>query len=263
VPNLVRALPPWGAAALLFRPRRRLAPEDPVISLLGRVRAIVGLVLVLVIAVWFRSYSNLDLENYLQGLAATTVLAIPSALLWMGLLVWLTAPARRRAALKQMRWPALSLGAFVLVMVLLFLFNAGGAGYVGGRLEAAGIDLPLDGLIYGGIFGLWLVVFCFSSAYLVTQHWFNAADGHPLLAPLMAGWMAWVAAANTLIFGDGDSGVPAYVVVGLPVGSALVTTALAAAEGWRAAHLYRVRLRGGPWPTGRPAPAGRASGTAD
>jgi hypothetical protein len=98
-----------------------------------------------------------------------------------------------------MRWPALSLGAFVLVMVLLFLFNAGGAGYVGGRLEAAGIDLPLDGLIYGGIFGLWLVVFCFSSAYFVTQHWFNAADGHPLLAPLMAGWMAWVAAANTLI----------------------------------------------------------------
>jgi hypothetical protein len=72
VPNLVRALLPWGAAALLFRPRRRLAPEDPVISLL--------------------------VENYLQGLAATTVLAIPSALLWMGLLVWLTAPAHRRAA---------------------------------------------------------------------------------------------------------------------------------------------------------------------
>jgi hypothetical protein len=35
------------------------------------------------------------------------------------------------------------------------------------------------------------------SAYLVNQHWFNAADGHPLLPPSTATWMAWLVAWST------------------------------------------------------------------
>jgi hypothetical protein len=249
--SVARALLPWETAALLFRPRRRLAPEDPVIRRLGQIRAVGGLALIAFIALWFGSYSELGLENYLEGLALTSVLAIPSALLLMALLVRLTEPTRRRAALRQMRWPTLSVGAFALVMTALLLFNAGGAAYVGNWLTARGIRIPLDGLVYGGIFGLWLLVFCFRSAYLVTRHWFNAVDGHPLLEPLMANWMAWLGVVVTVLTQEtGEGAVPPVIAIGMPVGAALVTTALAVAETWQLARRYGISLRGGPWPAG-------------
>jgi hypothetical protein len=245
---MARALLPWETAALLFRPRRRLAPEDPWIATVGRVRAILGLVLIVVIAIRFGTYSEFGLENFLEGLALTSLLAIPSCLVWMALLIGLTEPAHRRAALRQMRWPALSLAAFAVVLTALTLFDAGGAAYVGNRLTAAGIDLPLSGMVYGGVLGLWFLIFCFRSAYLVTRHWFNAADGHPLLEPLMAGWMAWLTAVVTVIFQARDDAVPLLVAIGLPVGSAVVTTALVATEAWRLYRRHGVGLRTGPWP---------------
>lgn len=55
--------------------------------------------------------------------------------------------------------------------------------------------------------GVWLIVFWVRSAYLVNQHWFNAADGHPLLPPVIATWMAWLVALVDALSGEPE-GVP-------------------------------------------------------
>jgi hypothetical protein len=228
--NWWRVLLPWGAAAFLFKPRYRLLPEDAVLSRVGRVRAIAGLVMTITIAVYYGAFSNFGLEPLLQSLAATSLLAVPSMLVCMAIVVVATRSGRRGAAVRQLRWPALTLGVFVAIMGAVLLFNAGGAG----RLAQYDDRVPLNGFIYGGIFSLWFLVFAFRGAYLVSQYWFNAVDGHPYLQPLMAAWMAWVLAINTLVFQTGsESGVPAAVATALPILAASLTTALAGVEAAR------------------------------
>jgi hypothetical protein len=221
---------PWGAAAFLFKPRYRLLAEDPLMSVLGRVRAMAGLAMTLGIAVYYGAF-DFDLESLLNSLALTGLLAIPSMLLCMGIVVALAGRGGRGAVLRQLRWPALTLGVFVAVMAALLLFNAGGAS----RLDRYDDHIPLNGMIYGGIVSLWFLVFAFRGIYLISQYWFNAVDGHPYLQPLMAIWMAWVLAVNTLVFQDDGNadGIPAAVGTALPVLAALVTTGLAAAEAAR------------------------------
>ncbi|WP_203931662.1 hypothetical protein [Virgisporangium ochraceum] len=222
---------PWGAAAFLFKPRYRLLPEDPLMSVLGRIRAIAGLVMTVGIAIYYGAFSDFALEPFLNSLLLTGLLAVPSMLLCMGVVVALAGRGGRGAAVRQLRWPALTLGVFVTVMAALLLFNAGGAS----RLDRYDDHIPLNGMVYGGIVSLWFLVFAFRSIYLISQYWFNAVDGHPYLQPLMAIWMAWVLAINTLVFqNDGDAGgVPSALGTALPVLAATVTTALAAAEAAR------------------------------
>jgi hypothetical protein len=172
----------------------------------------------------------------------TGLLAIPSCLICMALLVAATRGPARPATIRQMRWPALSLLAFVATIALLALFGEGAA-YVSGRVEfllrSNGIPgIPLDGVVYGGVFGLWLLVFCIRSAYLVTQNWFNAVDGHLLLAPVIATWMAWLVAVKTLAFDGGTTErVPSAVSLVLILGGASATTGIAALEAWRTVRL--------------------------
>jgi hypothetical protein len=176
-------------------------------------------------------------------------LAIPTALIGMAGFVALTRAPLRRAALRQMRWPALSLLAFVGVVALLILFGKG-ANFVSGRLRhyAPDLHIPLDGFVYGGVFGLWLLVFCLRSAYLVTQNWFNAVDGHPLLTPALATAMAWVTAGVSLLTASSADHVPGGVSLFLILGGATATTAIAAVEAWQTVHRYHVTVRDGPWP---------------
>jgi hypothetical protein len=225
----VKLLLPWGAAALLFKPRYRLLPEDPVMSLLGRVRAFTGLAMTLGIAVWYGAFADFGLEPVLNSLASTALLAIPSLVICMGIVVAATRRGGRGAVVWQLRWPALTLGAFVLVMAALLAFNAGGSNVVM-RYDD---NIPLNSKVAGGVVGLWFLFFAFRSAYLISQYWFNAVDGHPYLQPLMAVWMAWVLAINTIAFGRNDGGIPTTVALALPIVAGLVTTGFAVAEAVR------------------------------
>ena len=42
--------------------------------------------------------------------------------------------------------------------------------------------------------------------FLVGRRWFNAVDGHPLLAPLIGAWMTWLMAGTGLLI-DGADGL--------------------------------------------------------
>ncbi|MFC4999533.1 hypothetical protein ACFPIJ_17045 [Dactylosporangium cerinum] len=243
---------PWKPAAFLFSPRHRLVPPDRVIDVLSRVRVILGVAIVVGVALWYRSYEQFAAPALIQNWVTTGLLAIPTTLIAMAAFVGLTKAPLRRAALRQMRWPALSLVAFVGVLVLLYLFGKG-ANYVSGRLRHGVPDLriPLDGFIYGGVFGLWLVVLCLRSAYLVSQNWFNTVDGHPLLPPTVATGMAWLTAGTSLLAGGSTGHVPGGVSLVLILGGATATTFTAALETWQTVHLHHVTVRDGPWPHSR------------
>lgn len=252
----MKLLLPWEAAAYLFKPRYRLLPEDPVMSLLGRVRAFAGLAMTLGIAVWYGAFADLGLEPLLNSLALTGLLAIPSLLICMGIVVAATRRGGRGAVVRQLRWPALTLAVFVVVMAALLAFNAGGAGV----LMRYDDNIPLSGTVAGGVVGLWFLFFAFRGAYLISQYWFNAVDGHPYLQPLMAVWMAWVLAINTIAFGrnddgeGGDDGIPTTVALALPVVAGLVTTGFAVAEAVRT----RAAIANPRPPAPAPHPAGPA-----
>jgi hypothetical protein len=237
---------PWGASAFLFKPRYRLLPEDRTMSRIGMIRAIAGLVMTVGIAIYYGALSNYGLEPLLNSLAYTGLLAIPSMVICMAIVVGLTRRGRRGVVVRNLARPALALFAFIVVMGVLLLFNAGGAA----MLDRYDDLIPLNSLVYGGIVSLWFLVFAFRSIYLISQYWFNAVDGHPYLQPLMAIWMAWVLAINTLVFqaGEGDGGMPAVLGTALPIGAAIVTTLLALAEA------VRVRESLQPSPSYRPAP---------
>jgi hypothetical protein len=238
----VTVILPWKPAAFLFAPRHRLAPEDRVMALLSRIRVMLGLVIVVGVALWYRSYSRLEPVGFIESWLVTGLLAIPSCLICMALLVAVTRRSARGAAIRQMRWPALSLLAFVATIALLALFGEGAAA-VSGRVEfllrSNGIPgIPLDGFVYGGVFGLWLLVFCIRSAYLVTQNWFNAVDGHLLLPPVIATWMVWLVAVKAVAFDGGATDrVPGAVSLVLILGGAAATTGIAALEAWRTFRL--------------------------
>ncbi len=57
-----------------------------------------------------------------------------------------------------------------------------------GYLDSRGARLPLDDNVYGGVYGLWLLIFCFRAAYLVSKNWFEAADRHLLPRASAPGW---------------------------------------------------------------------------
>ena len=242
---------PWNLAAFLLAPRHRLAPEDPVIAILSRVRVALGLAIVVGVALWYRSYDALDPETFLRSWALSAFLAVPSFLACLGLFVAVTRPARRRATVRQFRWPVLSLLGFGATVALLVLYGEG-ADDATVYLRAHAVRLPLDGTadVYLGAFGLWVLVFTLRAMYLVSRNWFNAVDGHLLLPPVIAILMSWLVVLISLI--ADLVGPPGPASLALIVGGAAATTILAVVEGWRAVRRYGVTLRDGPLPAGRP-----------
>jgi hypothetical protein len=244
---------PWNLAAFLLAPRHRLAPEDPVIAILSRVRVALGLAIVLGVALWYGSYDALDPETFLRSWTLSAFLAVPGFLVCLGLFIAVTRPARRRATVRQFRWPVLSLLGFGATVALLVLYGEG-ADDATVYLRAHGVRLPLDGTadVYLGAFGLWVLVFTLRALYLVSRNWFNAVDGHLLLPPVMAILMSWLVVLVSLI--TDLVGPPGPASLALIIGGAAATTILAVVEGWRAVRRYGVTLRDGPLPAGRPAP---------
>jgi hypothetical protein len=251
---------PWNLAALLFAPRHRLAPEDAVIGVLSRVRVALGLAIVVGVAVWYRTYDRLQPIAFLESWAVTALLAIPSVLLFLGLVAVVTRAPLRPDAIRQMSWPALSLLGFAVTLVLFAGFVKGGD-FVSGYLKVHGVRLPLD-YVHGGVFGVWFLFFAFRGAYLIAQNWFNTVDAHLLLPPLIATWMAWLVAGVSLI-NQAGGGPPRPVALVLILGGAAATTVIATLEGWRAVRRYGVTLRDGPWPARQPRSGGVVSELGD
>ncbi|MGA4540795.1 hypothetical protein ACPA54_12430 [Uniformispora flossi] len=103
---------------------------------------------------------------------------------------------------------------------------------------------------------VWCILFAVGALWQVTKHLFAAADGHPLLLPLLTIWLAWTMTVNdlTLKLGDGllnglaagSNTVPDNVKAGTGVLGATIISVLAI---WEMSRLHKwngINFRSGP-----------------
>jgi hypothetical protein len=87
---------------------------------------------------------------------------------------------------------------------------------------------PLAGLVLY-LTGWWVLVTFVLGIVLVGRHWFNAVDGHPLLAPLIGAWMTWLMAGTGLLI-DGADGLSGRTLLLVNLGGPVTVTMLSIVE---------------------------------
>lgn len=196
------ALLPGVFAWLVFRPRDRFAQPSTVLSVAGWTRTIIEI---------------------------AAGLAIPSIRLLMGLLIRLTPQPDRAAAGRAMLRPLAVLGAFA-GLALAFFARLSIAPLWGTPVDQLGWGRggPLVGLMLY-LTGWWVLVNFVVGIVLVGRHWFNAVDGHPLLAPLIGAWMTWLMAGTGLLI-DGADGLSGRTLLLVNLGGPVTVTMLSIVE---------------------------------
>ena len=249
---------PRGAARLLFVPEDRHGVEDEVVARLGIARTWAALVVVTLVT------GYVDLAD-VQVLAAATfngafetlVVGGVVLLVIVGAVYGRVAQDERAQALVALRRPVVVVVGAVLLLGAISLW---------GRVIGAWADgLPDGGSLSGGqlllssvviVHGVWLVAFAVYCVIYLTRFVFRAAEGSPLLAPLVASTTAWavvvLGAAEPLVgrpavFGkDIPVSTPLAVRLGMSAMGAAAVTALAVFE-WRRLAARNLSLRSGPW----------------
>jgi hypothetical protein len=101
-------------AWLAFRPRDRFVQPSTTLTVAGWTRTIIGLIIVVSVGVSLQGKDQPELANDSVVKAQIAAgLAVPSIVLLMGMLIWLTPPTARVAARRAMWRPLATLGAFV------------------------------------------------------------------------------------------------------------------------------------------------------
>jgi hypothetical protein len=217
-------------AWLVLRPRDRFVRPSKALSAAGWTRTVIGMIIVIGVAVSIQDKDQAELTNEAVVKAEiAAALAIPSILLLMGLLIRLVPRPHRAATRRAMLRPLAALGAFALLATAFFA-----------RLSIAPMWGPtMDQLGWGrggppagfalALTGFWLVVNFVVGIVLVGRHWFNAVDGHPLLAPLIGAWMTWLTAVTGLLI-DGADGLSGRTLLLINLGGPVTVTLLSIAE---------------------------------
>jgi hypothetical protein len=128
----------------------------------------------------------------------------------LALVLW-TKSGFRRATLLQLRWPVVSIAAFIGLFAAMTPM-LGAAQYL---TSTATKHLNIVAKAAGGVISfcvaLVLLVWLVKALYLAATGLFRADDGHPLLAPIVAPLVAISSAALMASTNDGLTGVPAAV----------------------------------------------------
>jgi hypothetical protein len=157
------------------------------------------------------------------------VVLIGGALIPIGVAL-LTRSGYRMVALRQLRFPAVAIGGYIALYLavsrgLPFLLKT--------RTGPNAFLLSLLALVAM----IWLAILLLRGVYLLVVGMFRLADGHPLLAPLTATFIAWGVAVNTVLAG-GRSDVPPNLAVVLLLGGPITVTAVSALEVARLRRRY-------------------------
>jgi hypothetical protein len=217
-------------AWLIFRPQDRFVQPSVVLSVDSWTRTVIGMVIVISVGIAIQGKDQPELTNDAVVKAEIAAgLAIPSIMLLMGLLIWLTPRPERAAAGRAMLRPLAVLGAFV-GLTLAFFARLSIAPLWGTPVEQLGWNRggPLVGLVLY-LTGWWILVTFVAAIVLVGRHWFNAVDGHPLLAPLIGAWMTWLMAATGSLI-DGADGLSDRTLLLVNLGGPMTVTILSIVE---------------------------------
>lgn len=221
---------PGAFAWLVFRPRDRFVQPSTVLSVAGWTRTIIGMIIVIGVGIAIQGKDQPELTNDAVVKAQIAAgLAIPSIMLLMGLLIWLTPPPDRAAARQAMLRPLAVLGAFA-GLALAFFARLSIAPLWGTPVDQLGWNRggPLVGFVLY-LTGWWVLITFVVGIVLVGRHWFNAVDGHPLLAPLIGAWMTWLVAGTGLLI-DGADGLSGRTLLLVNLGGPVTVTMLAIVE---------------------------------
>ncbi|MFE2865547.1 hypothetical protein [Embleya sp. NPDC059259] len=275
IANVASVVVPGVLAHRMLRPSHRIGKPDGLMGNLNRVRAWLGLTIVL--AVFLRGLYQerthaSGATTKVQG--AQVVAELVSAMvrrlvllplygivgiLLMGCLLVLCArPHLRSLTMRQLIHPIRSVGLFLIVPVL-------GIALAWGCRKGAGLGADTNTLRTDGtvvqlvlswvsmVAGIWVFGFALVAIWQVAQHLFSAADGHPMLPALMAMWLAWTfALTDMLVKTDnplfaGSDIVPGNIKAVVGVGGSLIITGLSIWEIRRLGRWNGITWRSGPW----------------
>ncbi len=202
--------PWWKAADPVFAPRYLyLGVRDETMERLYKARGLIGFAVILLAAIHYRGARGIPatLEDWGNSLITIIVAGLIGVIVVGAALVATTFPGRRGAAAWQLRWPFLTFAGLAGLCLLVFgpiaLIQAEhwvkpGKSWVPGMLIIAYLPFLIGGVI-------WLS----RALFLCAVGFCRAADGHPLLPPLVAPLATGAWAIRSLFFAkDADGGMP-------------------------------------------------------
>jgi hypothetical protein len=227
----IRRLSIWKVPNYFLEPSGAYLGEPvETIDRLNKIRTIAGLAIITGVAVYYSGLSHLttaangaagaktaDIDihtpegNWVAGVVVTVVVAMLVLPLVSLYLVARTKREARRAALFQLRWPLIAIGAWFAIFAIaspfiaLVTYAQHAAGHMSPGVRGAVWAISLFVLI---VEFTWIV----KALYLAATGMFRAEDGHPLLpliaAPLIAGLTALI--MNT-VGSNGLTGEPGII----------------------------------------------------
>jgi hypothetical protein len=237
----------WEAADRVFAPGNLyLGVRDEVMERLYKARGAIGFTVLLITAIHFRGARGVSrtFEDWAGSLVTLTVAGFAGVLLAGAALVVVSFPGRRSAAALQLRWPLLAFAALAGLILLTFgpLFLVKDVHWPkhGSWQEGISIIASIP-LFLGGL------AFLCRALYFMAVGVCRAADGHPLLPPLVAPLAATACAVQSLVFGAKDAdGMPAGLHIALVACGPLSIGVLSCVEILRLRRNPLFPFRGGP-----------------
>jgi hypothetical protein len=237
---------PWLTALdPVFVPRYLyLGTRDETVEKLNKARGVLGFVIILAAAIHYRGARGIPATfgGWASSLVAIALSGFISVIVVGAALVAATVPGRRGAAAWQLRWPFLTFAG--LAGLVLFVFGPVQVAHAehwpkpGTWVEGVAIIAYIPVLVTG------LVWLC-RAVYLCAVGFCRAADGHPLLPPLIAPLATGVWAVRSLFFKN-DSGMPANLHLILVFGGPLTIALLSGLEIARLRRSAYFPFRAGP-----------------
>lgn len=217
----------WRKADAIFAPRECfLGEEDEEMVRLYKRRSAIGTFIILCIAIRYHHFNGISdtFGAVYQGINWTVEFATLSVIPAGAAVVLYTKSKKRRSALVQMRYPAIALGAWLLIISALpFILKL-----TDNIPHNVGLALLL--IITALIAQVWFASFMLRAVYLMATGLFRLRDGHPLLPPIVTVLAAWALAIRGLVEGASDGGEPAALAIILLIGGPISLTTLAALE---------------------------------
>jgi hypothetical protein len=238
---------PRKIALRVFKPdeRNMWVAEDATMAKLGYARSLLGVLIVLAVALRYQGLhgSEFNLGQRVAGLIITAVVVGVNSLVIAAALILAIRGRARLSTARHLQVPARTflayLGICFLVYLLIEVWDKFDANPIIGTLLTLAIA-PL-------LLVLWSVILvCLSSFYCAT-YLCRAAEGHPLLPPVLAATAAWTTAmVGPFILGSAAAGPVGLFGFVLLIGGPTAITVLSAVEIWRLRYVPGLDLRGGP-----------------
>jgi hypothetical protein len=259
----------WWKPGLVFSPRYLyLGERDESMERIYQARALIGFVVILAATLRYQGPRGIGgaLEGWAYSLVGTVLCVLVAAVAAGAVLVAATCPDRRRAAAWQLRWPFVTFAAlcacFGTWLLLIALMLQGSTGKNPAWMHDAWLRPVLAAWMHDASFkrwapycALWLMVvltpYLLRAVYLAATGLCRAADGHPLLPPLVAPLAAAALAVRSLLMTSDVGGMSKDIHLALLFGGPVSLASLSVVEILRLRRYPQFPFRDGPPLPGR------------